>query len=270
MNTTGGVRNLRIGVSSNFLHADPERALFKGKTLQYVEERMALSIYRAGGVPLPLPDLKDRRGAEAVLDHVHGLILAGGADVSPRSYGEVPLQDRWSGDFVRDQYERRLVEVAIEKGIPVLGLCRGIQLLNVALGGTLWQDVETQREGSLVHRDWHRYDELSHTVRLDPGSWISRVYDNVTELGVNTVHHQAVREVAPNLRITAWAPDDIVEAVEWIDDDRFVVGVQWHPEWLEAEQVAPGSPSEGLSDGGRIFYAFMQACSARAETRRPL
>src|SRR5690606_16032197 len=124
----------------------------------------------------------------------------------------------------RDRYERRLVEVALDMGLPILGLCRGIQLLNVALGGTLWQDIETQRPGSLVHRDWHRYDELNHTVRIEPESWLARIYGGGIEQRVNTVHHQALKDVASRLRVTASAPDGIVEAVEWIDDEVFAVG----------------------------------------------
>lgn len=258
---------LRIGVSQNFLHADPERALFKGKTLQYIEERMALSIFRAGGVPLPLPDLKDELGARAVIAQVHGLVLAGGADVSPQSYGEEPLQPSWAGDPVRDAYETRLVHEAIRQRLPVLGLCRGIQLVNVALGGTLWQDLATQREHSLVHRDWHRYDELGHAARVDADSWIGRVYGGTTTLEVNSIHHQGLREVAACLRETAWAPDGVVEAVERIDDERWVVGVQWHPEWLEPEHLVEGGIAQGRADGSLIFDAFVQACRERARAR---
>lgn len=254
---------LRIGVSQNLLHADPERALFKGKTLQYIEERMALSIFRAGGVPLALPDLKNEIGARAVIGQVHGLVLAGGADVSPHSYGEEPLEPRWSGDPARDAYEERIFDVALQMGVPVLGLCRGLQLINVALEGTLWQDIQTQRGESLVHRDWDSYDELAHAVTLEPDSWIARVYDGASRLRVNTIHHQGLREIAPQLRETAWAPDGIVEAVEWIDDERWVVGVQWHPEWLEPEIVAAGGSAEGRADGSRIFDAFLQVCRER-------
>jgi putative glutamine amidotransferase len=255
---------LRIGISQNFLHADPERALFKGKTLQYIEERMALSIFRAGGVPLPLPDLKDALGTRAVLSQVHGLVLAGGADVSPRSYGEAPLQPSWAGDPVRDDYEQRLVHEALRQRLPVLGLCRGIQLVNVALGGTLWQDIETQRDNSLIHRDWHRYDELGHRITVEPGSWISRVHGGATALEVNSIHHQALRSVAGPLTETAWAPDEVIEAVEWIDDEHWVVGVQWHPEWLEPEHVAPGGPAEGRADGSLLFDAFLRVCRERS------
>ena len=256
-------RRLPIGVSANFFHADPERKVFRHKTLQFLEERMALALSRAGAVPLLLPDLKDDDGTDAVLDVVDGLVLAGGADVSPTSYGETPLQPAWAGDAVRDAYECRLVRRAAERGVPVLGVCRGLQLLNVALGGTLWQDIGTQVEGALVHRDWHRYDETGHGVRLAPDSWISRVYDGRHALEVNSVHHQGIRDLAPELRATAWAPDGIIEAVEHIDRHRFLVAVQWHPEWLEPEQVAPSGPAAGRAPGSAVFEGFLQACRER-------
>lgn len=262
MNTSGP---LRIGISSNFMHADPQRALFKGKTLQYLEERMALSVRAAGAVPLLLPDLKDEEGAHAVLDVVSGLLLAGGADVAPKSYGQAPIDPRWSGDALRDEYEIRLVRAAKARGMPILGVCRGAQILNVALGGTLWQDIETQVEDSLVHRDWERYDENGHDVRLKAGSWIAERYDGAEVVAVNSIHHQGLRDVASVLVPTAWAPDGTVEAVEAIDPARWIVGVQWHPEWLEPQSggSARTSATGGRASGAPIFAGFVEACHER-------
>lgn len=265
-----------IGISSNFMHADPMRPVFKGMTLQYLEERMVLSLHRAGAIPLGLPDLKDAAGARAVLSRVDGLVLAGGADLSPRSYGEEPLRPEWIGDAVRDAYELRLVEAARALGLPILGVCRGIQLLNVALGGTLYQDIVTQREGALVHRDWHEYDALGHELRIEPQSWLSRIYGDATSLHVNSVHHQGLRELAQPLRATAWAPDGVIEAVEMRSGDEWIMGVQWHPEWLElpAERVAhaghggdPHTAAGGRAVGNAIFEAFVAQCQARASAR---
>lgn len=256
---------VRIGISANFFHADSERAVFRHKTLQYLEERMALAIFRAGGVPVMLPDLKDEAAQRAVMGLVDGLVLAGGADVSPPSYGQTPLKDAWRGDAVRDAYECQLVRLALVRGIPVLGICRGIQLLNVALGGTLWQDINTQVEGTLVHRDWHRYDENGHDVRVLGDSWVGRVYDGRGTLTVNSIHHQAIAELAPGLRATAWAPDGIIEAVESTDADRFIVAVQWHPEWLESARVGEGGPDAGRAAGGAIFDAFARQCALSRE-----
>lgn len=256
-----------VGISSNFMHADPLRPVFKGMTLQYLEERMVLSLRRAGAIPLGLPDLKDAAGAEAVLSRVDGLVLAGGADVAPGSYGEAPLRPEWSGDPVRDAYERRLVEAARARGLPILGVCRGIQLLNVALGGRLYQDIVTQREHALVHRDWHEYDALGHELRLEPGSWVSRVYGGATSLQVNSVHHQGLRALAQPLRATAWAPDGVIEAVEMADPGEWIMGVQWHPEWLEGQAAAASdarTAAGGRASGDPLFAAFVAECRARA------
>lgn len=245
------------------MHADPQRAIFKGKTLQYTEEKMAATLWRGGGLPLGLPDLKSTEAVEALVAQVDGLLLQGGADVSPTSYGETPIRPEWSGDRIRDEYEIELVRAAVAQGKPVLGICRGVQLLNVARGGTLYQDVETQVEGSLAHRDWHRYEDVEHTVSLESGSWVHEVY-GADELLVNTIHHQAVKDLAPGMRITSRAPDGIVEAIEDIRPDgdergpaRWLAGVQWHPEWLD------GSPEGGphRSDGDRLFAAFVRTCA---------
>lgn len=255
----------RLGLTANFLYADPDRPLFRGKTLQYYEERMSLSMWRGGGLPIPVPELKDPHALELFVEEIDGLVLAGGADVCPRSYGEEPMADQWEGDRQRDDYERALVEHCLRRGVPVLGLCRGIQLLNVALGGSLFQDIGTQRPDALVHRDWYRYDELGHDVRVDPQSWIGRIYGGATQLAVNSIHHQALKQTAEGLTETAWAPDGIIEAVEQIDEDRWVVGVQWHPEWLEAERTAAGGEAEGWADGGKIFEGFVQECRRRRD-----
>ena len=253
---------IRIGISANILPADPTRALFKGKALHFSEEKMGLALYRAGATPLILPDLKDEPGAAAVLDEVDGLLLSGGADVSPRSYGEDPLDERWLGDWSRDQYEIRLTRGALDRNLPILGICRGIQLLNVAFGGTLLQDIGTQRPQALVHRDWERYEIIEHPVRLAPDGWVARVYGGASEILVNTVHHQAIKDLAPELRPTAWAPDGIVEAAESVDEKRWMMGVQWHPEWLD------GTPEGGShrTSGAPVFAAFIDACRRRRES----
>ncbi len=263
--------SLRLGISANFFHADPERPVFRHKTLQYVEQRMAQAVWRAGALPLLVPDVEDDAGAAAVVGELDGLVLAGGADVSPTNYGETPLRDAWAGDAVRDAYEKRLVQLAIDRGLPVLGICRGLQLLNVALGGSLWQDIGTQVEGALVHRDWHRYDENGHSVRIEADSWVAGIYGGAESLEVNSIHHQGIHRLAPGLRPTAWAPDGIIEAVEDTAADRFVVGVQWHPEWLDpADGVGTDAPAP-RADGGAVFAAFVDECRRRAATRaRPL
>lgn len=262
MNTSN--TSVCIGISVNFMHADPQRALFKGMTLQFLEERMVLAVQRTGAVPLGLPDLKDDAGADAVISRVDGLLLAGGADLSPTSYGEQPLDEKWHGDAIRDAYEIRLMHAARRRGVPVLGVCRGAQLVNVGLGGRLYQDITMQRPESLVHRDWEQYDALGHPIRIDANSWLSGVYGGATALDVNSVHHQGLSEIAAPLRATAWAPDGVVEAVEMKDMSEWIAAVQWHPEWLEADGDDPRTASAGRASGDAIFSAFTDVCRERA------
>lgn len=254
-------RRPRILIPACLMHEDPQRKLFKGKALQFTEQKMAHAVWRAGGLPLQLLDLHAREALEEAVADCDGLLLQGGADVWPGSYGEQALQPSWNGDAVRDRFELAALEVALAQGKPVLGLCRGHQVINVGLGGTLFQDIETQHAGALVHRDWHRYEVIEHTVRLDADSWLARAVwpDAGGELLTNTIHHQAIKDLAPGLRAVAWAPDGIVEAVERIDDDGWVVGVQWHPEWLDGSEL--GGPHR--TPGDPVFARFLDVCRER-------
>lgn len=251
----------RIGVSCNFMHADPDRALFRGKALQYVETRMAKAVWRAGGHPVIVIELDDPAAISAQVAELDGLLLTGGADVAPQSYGETPMRPEWSGDAIRDAYEIDLIRRAEASDTPVLGICRGVQIITAAFEGTLWQDINTQIEGTLVHRDWHRYDQLGHEVALTEGSWLSKVYGGATTLGVNSIHHQSIKDPPKGFSVTAVSTDGVLEAVEKIEEDRFVVGVQWHPEWLEADRVATDADAKDWADGGPIFRAFVEHCA---------
>jgi putative glutamine amidotransferase len=252
--------SLRIGISVSFSHPDSERALFRGKTLHYVEEEMALSIARSGAIPTPLIDLKSDEGAYLVLEGLDGVIFSGGADVSPLAYGEEPLHEDWHGDAIRDSYEFRLIQAARTLGLPMLGICRGAQVMNVALGGTLYQDINTQQPETLQHRCGEQYDQIAHPVHLVPSSWLGTLYP-APEILVNTVHHQAVKNLAPNLNPTATAPDGITEAYERINAEEWMVGIQWHPEWLN------GTWEDGRVEGSVVFEAFYQVCAARRTQR---
>ena len=248
---------LLIGLSCGTSYPDPARTLFLGKSLDYGEQRLSAAIARQGALPVLLPVLPDSAHMEALIDRVDALVLSGGSDVAPGLYDEEPLHPAWAGDAPRDAYERVLLAAALARGKPVLGVCRGVQLLNAALGGSLYQDIAHQVPGSLVHRDPERYDDNEHTVRLCKKSWLAELYAD-REILVNSVHHQAIKVIAPGLRACAWAPDGVVEAA--CDPAREVYGVQWHPEWLDpasphAARRAPGDP---------IFAAFLARVHARA------
>jgi putative glutamine amidotransferase len=247
------------------MHADPDRALFRGKALQYAEVRMAKAVWRAGGHPVLLLELDDPAAIEAQVAELDGLLLTGGADVAPTSYGEDAMRPEWAGDAIRDAYETDLIRRAEARGLPILGICRGVQLIAAAFGGALWQDINTQVDDTLVHRDWHRYDQLGHDVTLTEGSWVSQVCGGVARLGVNSIHHQSMKRVPEGFTVTAVAPDGVLEAIERINDDGFVVGVQWHPEWLEADRVASDPDAATWNDGSPIFEAFVERCRPKTE-----
>lgn len=241
------------------MHEDPLRPLFKGKALYYTEQKMARALWRVGGMPLPHVDIPEASQAsiDEHLDRCRGLLLQGGSDCAPSSYGESPLRPEWAGDPRRDAYEKRLIESAIARGMPILGICRGAQILNIVMGGTLYQDLVHQLEGAQIHRDWEPYDALTHDVALSPGSWVAEVYGKEA-IVTNSVHHQGIKDVAPGFEVTARAPDGVVEAIEKIEDDSWMAAVQWHPEWLDPDDASASS----RAPGDKLFRAFVEHCAA--------
>ncbi len=186
-------------------------------------------IIDAGGMPVGIPVSGDTARCEAYIDIVDGLIVPGGEDVSPRLYGEDPVPQVNCSSYDKDVFEYQLIRLAMEEGIPILGICRGHQLINTVLGGTLIQDIPSQTDSKVCHvqANEHR-TELTHSVRCQPDSLLGRLLGE--NIHVNSFHHQAVREIAPALRATAWASDGIVEGME--SEDGNIWTVQWHPENL--------------------------------------
>ena len=192
-------------------------------------ERVALNtayvsaLTRAGLLPLVVPPLIDPADAGAVVDATRGLVLTGGEDVDPTRYGAAPHPRLEETDHGRDALELELIRSARARHRPILAICRGIQVLNVALGGTLYQDLQSERPGPIDHQD----KTGCHAIRVAPDSLLHRTLRTAAAT-VNSRHHQAVRDLAPGLRATAWAEDGLVEAVEW--DAPWMLAVQWHPE----------------------------------------
>ena len=166
---------LKIGLSACFFHADPKRAIFKGKTLQYLEQSMAHWMMREGALVFLIPNPEPGSSVKLrdLVAQMDGLVLQGGSDVCPKSYGEKALKPEWEGDYIRDQYEIALTREFMTQDKPVLGVCRGAQLLNVAFGGTLYQDIETQVEGARNHRNWEIYDQNFHEIRIEEGTLLN-------------------------------------------------------------------------------------------------
>ena len=229
-----------VGITAGWMHADDDRVRYDGRPLLFVEQSMARWIMSHGDavpmmIPAAPPEVDPEVTVDDYVDAIDGLLLQGGVDVSPTSYGESPIRDEWSGDAIRDAHELELVRACLRRDRPILGICRGHQLLNVALGGSLYQDIGEQVDGALHHRDADLYHELTHRVVFEAGDVLRRLYG--AEGLVSSVHHQAVRDVGDGLRVVARSPrDGIVEAVRF-DDDRFALGVQWHPEFRESYQT---------------------------------
>jgi putative glutamine amidotransferase len=183
----------------------------------------------AGLIPLIVPPLSSSDAASAVLDSVAGLVLTGGEDVDPTRYGEKRHEKVRSVSAARDATEAALIKEARERGTPVLAICRGIQILNVALGGTLVQDIPSQCETDIVHDEESARDSRTHEISVEPGSLIARAI-GTEHCTVNSFHHQSVKRVADGMRVTARSPDGIIEGLESTDKNWWVMAVQWHPE----------------------------------------
>lgn len=183
----------------------------------------------AGLIPLIVPPLSTPDAAAAVLDSVAGLVLTGGGDIDPARYGEKRHEKVHSINAARDATEAALIKEAQRRGTPVLAICRGIQILNVALGGTLVQDIPSQCETDISHDEESARTSRTHEVSVEPDSLIAKAI-GTEHLTVNSFHHQSVKRVADGMRVTARSPDGIIEGLESTDDSWWVMAVQWHPE----------------------------------------
>lgn len=247
---------LKIGFSACFSHPDSERAIHKGKTLLYLEESIAHWLMSQRALPFLIPSVAGAISVTDLVDEFDALILQGGADVSPTSYREEPMRPEWSGDSKRDRYEITLFKEMLKHGKPILGICRGVQLLNVALGGTLFQDIATQHQTSVTHRCAKAYDQLYHNIYLEPGGLMEKIYGKSPQK-VNSVHHQAIKDLAPGLAVEARSADDhLIEAVRYISDDIFVFGVQWHPEYQDPKD-------KSLLDPAPLLAHFLEQAERR-------
>jgi putative glutamine amidotransferase len=236
-------RTLRIGVSARIFHPEPGSTGLRSKNLQYLEESIAQWVMSRDVLVFMVPTVNTNgllHPSNITLRHyarhLDGLVLQGGADVSPQTYSEAPTRPEWSGDRARDLYELELLHEFVDAGKPVLGICRGCQLINVAFGGTLYQDVATNVPEALahVHAD---YDAHRHAIVFPQGSSLGRMFPKLERPIVNSIHHQAVKDLGRDIMVEAISdPDGIVEAIRY-QRASFVMGLQWHPEFHRAGGV---------------------------------
>ncbi|RDZ28211.1 gamma-glutamyl-gamma-aminobutyrate hydrolase family protein [Lysobacter silvisoli] len=257
-------RKLMIGLSPRLMRNLPVQYGFRNKTLQYLEQSMAHWVLSAGAlvamIPTVDPDGDVQRATLSVREYARsfdGLILQGGADIDPVAYGEQPSELLQTTDPVRDRFELSLLRAFIDAGKPVLGVCRGMQLINVAYGGSLYQDLVAAGATANQHYLPERYDEHVHRLRVEPGGWLAALYPAQDEVRVNSIHHQGVRRLGDGLAVEAWSEDGIPECIR-VREAAFVVGVQWHPEFHDARfpELMPGRP---------LLEAFLAVAQDRRE-----
>ena len=250
-----------IGVSARIYYPGSQGPLpgVFTKTLHYLEQSVAHWVLSGQAMAVMVPAVT--RDSIVTRSDIHlndyasaldGLVLQGGNDVAPESYRETAMQPEWAGDIVRDRYEIELIEAFVKAGKPVFGVCRGLQLLNVMFGGTLLQDIATQRPASIEHRQLGQYERHFHDIQIEPGTRLAQLYPGINNSRTNSIHHQAVKDLAPDFVVEARCPQDrTVEAIRR-RGPGYVAAVQWHPEFHE-------SNDKTTFDDGPLLQDFLDA-----------
>jgi putative glutamine amidotransferase len=233
------------------------------------------ALLAAGGVPLILSPLIGAPLAGAALEGCDGVLLTGGEDIDPSWYGADPSPLLSPPSQERDLFELAIFAVARQRGLPILGICRGIQLINVALGGTLFQDLPSERPGVVDHSPSGSRTARSHAVRVLPGSRAAGALD-ATHITVNSFHHQAIKDLASGLVATAWTEDGLIEAAESAAGASWMLAVQWHPEEMHGDRRAPEHglfaalvKEAGLTRSGLVGGRRKEDAVAHAVERTP-
>lgn len=225
----------------------------RGRTYVRLPESYGRALTAAGAAPILIQPLEDAAALERIFSALDGILFPGGLDVHPQRFGE-EIHPTVTVDEPLDALELTLAQWATDRELTTLGICRGQQLLNVALGGSLVQDLPTE---GIAHpqSDLAVRDEIAHTIDVEPGSRLAAIFGE-TSFGVNSFHHQAVKQLGRGLKAVGWSPDGVIEALESADHP-WLLAVQFHPENL----VATHEPSR------RLFAAFVAACAERSRAR---
>lgn len=217
----------------------------------YMRPAYLRAIRAAGGIPVILPPELSQEDLTQAVEEFDGFLFTGGPDVHPFYFGEETHANCGNVSVKRDTLELALLTAVMKAQKPVLGICRGVQLINIGLGGDIYQDIPSQfpQEFPIAHTQTFAYEIPSHTVQITAGSRLSSIAGGATALKVNSMHHQAVRQAAKGLTVSAYAPGGLAEAIE-MPGYPFLLGVQWHPEYLWEQDTAAAG----------IFQAFVNAC----------
>ena len=234
-----------IGLSGNLLYENT--SIPKA----FVNRSYVDSVIRSKGVPFLMPITEDEEIIKKMAENVDGIIMTGGVDVHPFRFNEEPIEKIGTISAERDDFDFTLMKYAVEMNKQILGICRGIQVINVYFGGTLIQDIPSQRNTNILHSQTAEYHVATHKIQIVKDSII---YDMLGESSeVNSFHHQAIDKLAKDFKVTAASKDGIVEAIEYKKKDSFILGVQWHPELMSAKSVKMQN----------IFDMFVEVCRSR-------
>lgn len=218
-----------------------------GDRIDYTFEEYSKAIRHCGGSPVLIPIAQSRETLQTIVNRIAGLLLSGGPDIHPKFYGEPSLPELGEVDEDLDRMELEIAKMAFKEDLPILAICRGIQVLNVSRGGTLYQDIPTRVRNSINHLQTVDKTIPTHTVRIE-GKTLLHGMMRTREIWVNGKHHQAIKNLAPDFVVSARANDGIIEAIEH-PSSRFVIGVQWHPEGMWQNDIR----------SRKLFSAFVRA-----------
>lgn len=238
-----------IGISGSILINKGNT--FSGYRRSYVNQDYVESVLRAGGIPFIIPFNEELESIREMVEHVDGVILSGGHDVNPYNYGEDPLLKIGEVFPERDVFDMEIYKTAVKFNKPVFGICRGFQIINVVNGGSLYQDLSYADFVKLKHDQQDNPSQATHFVKFEEGTFLRDILGE--ESKVNSFHHQILKDVAPGFKVVAKSPDGVVESIQKITEDCFVVGVQWHPEMLSVK----------YEDSQKVFDEFVKEVEKR-------
>jgi putative glutamine amidotransferase len=240
----------RIGITLSEAKEHQKHRWPMKKAFDYIKREYYQAILLAGGIPVLLANVESQSITKALIESIDGLLLTGGGDIHPRTYGQKPHEKLSTTTVARDRFELEAIRLSLADNMPILGICRGHQVLNIAMGGTLYQDLSCVEHKTLIHSDPEQTGKILHKVKIQKDSKLFQIIGS-TAIETNSSHHQVVDKLGKGLKATAFASDGLIEGIEHSQYD-FVIGIQWHPEGIIKRQHSL-----------KLFRAFIKAASMR-------